>query len=42
MPFPNANTHQSIQRPALAKPVKPINIVMGLSLQQNKHLASVV
>lgn len=41
MPFPNANIHQSIQSLALAKSVKLINVVRGLSLQQNKCLASV-
>lgn len=42
MPFPNANTNQSVQHPALARLVKLINIAMGLSLQQNKCLVSVV
>lgn len=42
MSFPNANTNQSLQRPALDKSVEMINIITGLSPQQNKCLASVV
>ena len=38
MPFPNANTNQSIQCPALVKSEKLINTVTGLSPQQNKCL----
>lgn len=42
MPFPNANTDQSIQCLALAKSVKLINIGTDLSPQQKKSLASIV